>query len=697
MQRIAVAEATCAAEQAGGTEGGPACANLLNETASALSEWYRASVSPGLRQALGAPSFEIEAALAEWLFWQQETEVRLGGLLGPCGPMQLNCNDAHAAATAAVADMAERRLQNCTGTSLASQFRDVSRVADFADVGAIDLPGAGLPADLLHACAHLEIEVTEFPSIAALFHANTLRGRVTVDVRSGPDRTDVPLTLTVGGAAVSTAADGTFQTTVTPGEAGLPLDVELEAEANEPTLQTTSFTAKRTLTTPTRARLELQALTPTTIAAGGSVSLRVRVAGDGMAGAVVPLTVGGPGAVAPASVTTDAAGGATAVYTAPADTLVTAATITATLPDGTGVGVPITIAPFVVVGLSPVSATLSPGQSINLTATVTGTFVTSVTWTTTGGEVVSTGATTARYVGGSTPGTFSVTATSTADLTATASSTITIADLPTGVVRETSRAIASVALVNVPGPTCGFQGSPAQDDTVLDGHHELLRLRGDPGRPARSRRRSPRVTGGTDLSSVSATGSGSASGTDSRASVSASASTTVTVVLSRDERLVRRDARDRVRRSAVLPHRTGNPAHPPRYGGARASRGPATRPLPPRHHDDDRRLHGVGERKLRSHCEVQPVGAATASSSPSAFSSRRSSLISSRSFAAYSKRSSSAAVNISSSSVITSFSSSSRDSPSTSPARRGGAPGTFGVSSERNSAMSETPFWIESA
>src|SRR5262245_26763472 len=82
--------------------------------------------------------------------------------------------------------------------------------------------------------------------------------------------------------------------------------------------------------------------------------------------------------------------------------------------------------------------------------------------------------------------------------------------------------------------------------------------------------------------------------------------------------------------------------------------------------------------------------------SASARSSRRSSLISSRSFAAYSKRSSSAAANISSSSVITSFSSSSRDIPSTSGLPRRRRPGTVGDSSDRNSAMSDTPLTIVS-
>src|SRR5205809_3439955 len=120
--------------------------------------------------------------------------------------------------------------------------------------------------------------------------------------------------------------------------------------------------------------------------------------------------------------------------------------------------------------------------------------------------------------------------------------------------------------------------------------------------------------------------------------------------------------------------------HPDRHRirtGDREPREAADDEAPDQDRDDEAERHDV------------PAGSA-------ASSSRRRSLISSRSFAAYSKRSSSAAVNISSSSVITSLSSSSVLIPSTLRPSRRLRPGTVGDSSERNSAMSETPFWIDS-
>jgi hypothetical protein len=532
-QRIAAAHRACNAEVGQGILDGPACADVVPETVRALFDWYANAVRPGLQAAADALSFAAETTLAEWLAWEAEVRELFRNVAPPaCGTLQNECEVAHALATTAVAAHARRRLDNCTGTSLASQLRDVARMGDFAGAGAIDITTLGLPdatsGALLRACAHLEIAITDFPAIAARLHANTLRGRVTVDVHTGPDRTDVPLTLEVDGSDVATAADGTFLTTVTPGATG-PLDVELEAVATNPSLQNTSFTAIRNLSRPTRDRLKLVAQSPTSVGTGGTVSLLVQVAGDGMSGGTVVLTVGGPGTIAPPNVTTDTNGEATAVYTAPADTLVTAANVNAVLADGTSAAVSIAIAPFVLVGLAPMSTTLSPGQSVDLTATVTGTLVTAVTWTATGGEVVSTGSNTARYVAGSNPGTFSVTATSIADPAATASATITIVDLPTGVVRETSRGLASVVVINVPGPTCGFVDSDPGDTSWSD-------TMSCSGSEAEHRASGTFATSfvesyrGAHLSSLSATGAGSASGTE-RGVGSASGQYTVTVVL----------------------------------------------------------------------------------------------------------------------------------------------------------------------
>jgi hypothetical protein len=467
LQRIAVAQQACDAELAQGIAGGPACANVRPESVRALFDWYTNAVRPGLDQADTALSPQAEAALAEWLAWKAEVElVFLNDPPPQCGTLQSECDSAHVLATTAVAAHVQRRLNNCTGTSLAAQLRDVARMADFAGAGAIVLPSP-LPdptgGALLHACAHLKIAVVEFPAIAALSYANTLRGRVTVDVFSGPDRTDVPFTLTVGGAPVGTAADGSFQTTVTTTSS--PLDVTIEAEATDASLQNTAFTAVEQLTRPARERLQLLAQGPTSVPLGGTVSLLVRVAGDGMTGNV-PLTVGGLGSVSPSPVVTDSQGEATAVYTAPSAAANPNAQVIATLTDGTTASVPITITGNVTVSLSPTSATLAPGGSQNFSATVNGSFL-GVTWSATGGSITGTGGTTARYDAGATAGTFTVTATSIDDPSVSATASVTIQAPSGGQVSVLSRASSVSAFCNAEHMTVSDCRTPDPFTTAL--------------------------------------------------------------------------------------------------------------------------------------------------------------------------------------------------------------------------------------
>lgn len=432
LQRIAIAQPACELEEAQGIFGGAACDHLREESVRALFDWYTTTVVPGLDQAGAASAFRAEAALAEWLAWQAEVALVFHddpAGTPQCGTLQNECDQAHASATAAVAAHAQQRLTNCTGTSLTSQLRDIARISDFSGAGAIDLTSVGLPdatnGELLRACAHLEITVVDFPAVAALNAANTLRGRVTVDVFSGPDRTDVPFTFTVDGAGVPVAADGTFQSTLSPTVPGLALNVALEAEAIDPSLQTPSFSTIAALTRPTRERLLLQAMGSTTVPAGGTVGLRVLVAGDGMSSAVVPLTVGGPGSVSPSSITTDAQGEALATYNAPGDGVVSNATVTAALSDGAAASVPITITVPVTVALNPTTVVLTAGATQEFTATVTGSLL-GVTWTASGGAIVVTGSHTARFEAGTTPGSFSVTAMSIADPASSATATVVI-------------------------------------------------------------------------------------------------------------------------------------------------------------------------------------------------------------------------------------------------------------------------------
>jgi uncharacterized protein YjdB len=79
-------------------------------------------------------------------------------------------------------------------------------------------------------------------------------------------------------------------------------------------------------------------------------------------------------------------------------------------------------APAVSVTLSPASATVQPGNTQQFTATVTGSSNTAVTWTATGGTITTSG----LYTAGQSTGTFSVTATSVADSSKSATSTVHI-------------------------------------------------------------------------------------------------------------------------------------------------------------------------------------------------------------------------------------------------------------------------------
>jgi chitodextrinase len=74
------------------------------------------------------------------------------------------------------------------------------------------------------------------------------------------------------------------------------------------------------------------------------------------------------------------------------------------------------------VAVAPTSATLQPGQTQQFTATVSGSANTAVTWTATGGTISTSG----LYTAGSTTGSFSVTATSVADTTKSASAGVQI-------------------------------------------------------------------------------------------------------------------------------------------------------------------------------------------------------------------------------------------------------------------------------
>ena len=86
--------------------------------------------------------------------------------------------------------------------------------------------------------------------------------------------------------------------------------------------------------------------------------------------------------------------------------------------------VTVSAASVVSITISPTSASLLTGGKQQFTATVTGTTNSVVTWSATGGAITSAG----LYTAGPTAGSYRVTATSAADSTKSASSTVTVAD-----------------------------------------------------------------------------------------------------------------------------------------------------------------------------------------------------------------------------------------------------------------------------
>jgi hypothetical protein len=78
--------------------------------------------------------------------------------------------------------------------------------------------------------------------------------------------------------------------------------------------------------------------------------------------------------------------------------------------------------PAVTVSVTPVSASMQPGQTKQFTAAVTGNSNTAVTWTATGGTISASG----LFTAGATAGSFAVTAKSAADPTKTATATVTV-------------------------------------------------------------------------------------------------------------------------------------------------------------------------------------------------------------------------------------------------------------------------------
>jgi hypothetical protein len=83
----------------------------------------------------------------------------------------------------ALQDLANRQLQECNGTSLEAEIRELLIIAADADLAGLALnPDSSLLPGL---CAHLAIVGTHLPARVALDHDNTLTGNVVVLTHSG--------------------------------------------------------------------------------------------------------------------------------------------------------------------------------------------------------------------------------------------------------------------------------------------------------------------------------------------------------------------------------------------------------------------------------------------------------------------------------------------------------------------------------
>ena len=128
-QQIALAIAPC--------QGQPALVcnpTVESQVRLALDGWYQASVRPGLAASTGAPSFQVEQAMHEWLEWQAQVQEYLPTPTD-MGFVAADMRDARTLATNSIGNLAVRRLQNCTGTDIPTQLHDVERVADYVSNG----------------------------------------------------------------------------------------------------------------------------------------------------------------------------------------------------------------------------------------------------------------------------------------------------------------------------------------------------------------------------------------------------------------------------------------------------------------------------------------------------------------------------------------------------------------------------------
>jgi hypothetical protein len=324
----------------------------------------------------------------------------------------------------------------------------VIRLATAVVLAALPIDQAGDPGErqlpsgdgLARACLDVRLLAFEHAPTFARNRDNRFTARAQVSFWDGPDSNTVPIRYRVrdatGGASPSlasgTSATGSYTDTITPSSLGsrhYELTADLDTGGGDAVLR--AFFDRQTDVVPVRERLDLQARRPGdpafsdnigAIAAGSTALLRIRLAGDDVAGKTIAFTHDGNGTL-PASATTDPGGEATITYTAPAAPQIEL--VTATITEGgltSGDAVVITIREPVVVTVSPFFGFVNTGQTLQFNATVTGTTDHRVSWVAGGGSISSSG----LYTADPTPGLFTVIAVSLADPSASGSATVQV-------------------------------------------------------------------------------------------------------------------------------------------------------------------------------------------------------------------------------------------------------------------------------
>jgi hypothetical protein len=399
--------------------------------AVALRNWRTSSVSQGLQIAGSTTRLDFfELAFGEWLAWLAYLQ-EYRDTLAPADSSFFDTASTldRGTATNSAAAVARRQLDGCFGPSLPrAALRDVIRVASAVNLADLPIEGgeAGerpLPdgPNLPSACVDVQITAVEHAAAFARNRQNLLKINAQVVFWSGDPSTTIPLRYRLAGIATEVTSTGRYTVTRRPSELGtdeLDLTVDLDTTGTDTVLRT--IFEQRHLSIPIRERLELHARgasdaaftdSPGTVAANSAVTLRVRLAGDGVDAQQITFTHDGTGTL-PATATTDPSGVVTVTYTAPAAPQIEL--VSATITEGgltVGDAVVITTRPPVTVTVTPSFGFVDTGGTLQFTATVGGTTDHRVVWNAGGGSISSSG----LFTAGTTPGTFTVTATSVAD------------------------------------------------------------------------------------------------------------------------------------------------------------------------------------------------------------------------------------------------------------------------------------------